>query len=123
MLRRAASASGGGYGKLDWQQAQARLEPVRNRWDLAILSNLDPKAGRRPRDVLAAVNAQAQTDRVLSPQALSARLRCLEEGGYVEHEDSTTVPLRRVYYLRPLGARLIEDLLDLAGLPLPGQDG
>ena len=112
-----ASARGctAGYGVLDWQKAQAQLGPVRPRWDLAILSNLDPVARRRPKDVLAAVNAQADTEHILSPQVLSARLRCLEQNGYVRHEDSSAAPLRRVYYLLPHGTRLIEDLLALVG--------
>ena len=85
-----------GYGQLDWQKAQEQLGPVRPRWDLAIVSNLDPETGRRPKDVLAAVNAQAETEHTLSPQVLSARLRCLEQDGYVRHADSSAAPLRRV---------------------------
>ena len=67
-----------GYGRLDWQKTQEQLSPVRPRWDLAILSNLDPATGRRPKDVLAAINSQAETEYTLSPQVLSARLRHLE---------------------------------------------
>ena len=95
------------YGELDWQKAQEQLGPVRPRWDLAILSNLDPETGRRPKDILAAVNAQAETEHTLSPQVLSARLRYLEQDGYVRHEDSSAAPLRRVYYL--LAARHAPD--------------
>lgn len=97
--------------ELDWQKAQEQLGPVRPRWDLAILSNLDSETGRRPKDILAAVNAQAETEHILSPQVLSARLRYLEHDGYVRHEDSSAAPLRRVYYLLPRGTRLIDDLL------------
>ena len=104
-----------GYGRLDWQKTQERLGPVRPRWDLAILSNLDPATGRRPKDVLAAVNAQAETEYTLSPQVLSARLRYLEEGGYVRHADSSAAPLRRLYYLSPNGTSLINDLLAIVG--------
>jgi DNA-binding HxlR family transcriptional regulator len=75
------------------------------------LSNLDPATGRRPKDVLVAVNAQAETEYTLSPQVLSARLRRLEEGGYVRHADSSAAPLRRLYYLSPDGTSLIDDLL------------
>ena len=103
--------SSAGYGQLDWQKAHQQLGPVRSRWDLAILSNLDPETGRRPKDVLAAVNAQAETEHILSPQVLSARLRRLEKDGYVRHADSSAAPLRRVYYLLPHGTRLIDDLL------------
>ena len=108
-----------GYGELDWQRAQEQLGPVRPRWDLAILCNLDPETGRRPKDVLAAVNAQAETERTLSPQVLSARLRCLEQDRYVRHEDTSAAPLLRVYYLLPRGARLIDGLLAIVG-PLSG---
>ena len=94
----------------------------RPRWDLAILSNLDPKTGRRPKDVLAAVNAQAETEHILTPQVLSARLRCLEQDGYVRHADSSAAPLRRVYYLLPHGTRLINDLLAIVG-PAGGPRG
>ena len=104
-----------GYGRLDWQKTQEQLGPVRPRWDLAILSNLDPATGRRPKDVLAAVNAQAETEYTLSPQVLSARLRYLEEGGYVRHADSSAAPLRRLYYLSPNGTSLINDLLAIVG--------
>lgn len=113
-----AVQSGGraaGYGRLDWQKTQEQLGPVRPRWDLAILSNLDQATGRRPKDVLAAVNAQAETEYTLSPQVLSARLRYLEEGGYVRHTDSTAAPLRRLYYLSPDGTSLIDDLIAIVG--------
>ena len=110
------------YGALDWQKAQQQLSPVRPRWDLAIVSNLDPKTGRRPKDVLAAVNAQTETEHILTPQVLSARLRCLEQDGYVRHADSSAAPLRRVYYLLPHGTRLINDLLALVG-PAGGHRG
>jgi DNA-binding HxlR family transcriptional regulator len=104
-----------GYGRLDWQKTQEQLGPVRPRWDLAILSNLDPVTGRRPKDVLAAVNAQAEMEYTLSPQVLSARLRYLEEAGYVRHTDSSAAPLRRLYYLSPNGTSLIDDLLAIVG--------
>ena len=96
---------------LDWQQAQVQLGPVRHRWDLAILCNLDPDAGCRPADILAAINARAEAGRKLSPQVLSGRLRELEQSGYTRHEDLSVMPLHRVYYLQPPGGRLIADLL------------
>jgi DNA-binding HxlR family transcriptional regulator len=120
--RNRAGEPSAGYGQLDWQKAQEQLGPVRPRWDLAILSNLDPETGRRPKDVLAAVNAQAETEHVLSPQVLSARLRCLEQDGYVRHADSSAAPLRRVYYLLPRGTRLIDGLLVIVG-PAGGHRG
>ena len=103
------------YGALDWQKAQQQLSPVRPRWDLAIVSNLDPKTGRRPMDILAAINAQVETEHTLSPQVLSARLRYLEQDSYVRHEDSSAAPLRRVYYLLPRGTLLIDNLLAIVG--------
>lgn len=96
---------------LDWKKALTQLGPVRHRWDLAILCNLDPEAGHRPADVLAAINAQAEAGRKLSPQVLSGRLRELEQGGYVRHEDLSVMPLHRVYYLQVPGQLLIADLL------------
>lgn len=113
--RHRADEPSAGCRQLDWQKAQEQLGPVRPRWDLAILSNLAPETGRRPKDVLAAVNAQAETEHILTPQVLSARLRCLEQDGYVRHADSSAAPLRRVYYLLPQGTRLIEDLLAIVG--------
>jgi DNA-binding HxlR family transcriptional regulator len=95
---------------LDWQQVQAHLGPVRHRWDLAILCNMDENAATRPAGLLAAINAQAGTGRQLSPQVLSGRLRELEQDGYVRHEDLSVIPLHRVYYLQPMGQRLIMDL-------------
>ena len=104
-------ADGEGQGRtLDWTAAQARLAPVRHRWDLAILCNLDETQGRRPADLLAAVNSQAGVGRALSPQVLSGRLRELEHSGYVRHEDLTLTPLNRVYYLLPPGQALISHL-------------
>lgn len=100
-----------GHGALDWQQALAQLGPVRHRWDLAILCNLDPDAGCRPADILAGINARSEAGRKLSPQVLSGRLRELEQSGYVRHEDLSVMPLHRVYYLQPPGRRLIADLL------------
>lgn len=95
---------------LDWREAQAQLGPVRHRWDLAILCNLEPDAGCRPAEILAAINAQAEAGRQLGPQVLSSRLRELEQGGYIRHEDLSVMPLHRVYYLRPPGHRLVADL-------------
>jgi DNA-binding HxlR family transcriptional regulator len=88
----------------------AQLGPVRHRWDLAILSNLDKTAGRRPADLLAVINSQAGPGRQLSPQVLSGRLRALERDGYVRHEDLSVMPLHRVYFLQPPGHALISDL-------------
>ena len=98
-------------GTLDWQQAQAQLGPVRHRWDLAILCNLDADDGCRPADILTGINARTEAGRKLSPQVLSGRLRELEQGGYIRHEDLSVMPLHRVYYLQPPGWRLIADLL------------
>jgi DNA-binding HxlR family transcriptional regulator len=95
---------------LDWRVVQARLGPVRHRWDLAILCNLDETAGCRPADLLAAINSQAGTGRQLSPQVLSGRLRDLEHNGYVRHVDLSVMPLHRVYYLQPPGQGLLSDL-------------
>lgn len=120
--RRRIDGRAAGYGQLDWQKAQEHLGPVRTRWDLAILSNLDPETGRRPKDILAAVNSQAETEHTLSPQVLSARLRYLEQDGWVRHADSSAAPLRRVYYLLPTGSRLINDLLAIVG-PVRGHHG
>jgi DNA-binding HxlR family transcriptional regulator len=89
---------------------QARLGPVRHRWDLAILCNLDQDAGCRPADILASINAQAGRGRQLSPQVLSGRLRDLEHNGYIKHVDLSVMPLRRVYYLQPPGQALLSDL-------------
>ena len=98
---------------LDWQAALAQLGPVGTRWDLAILCNLDAAAGRRPAAILAAINAQAESGRQLSPQVLSGRLRELERRGYIRHEDLSRMPLHRVYFLQPPGQRLIADLVTI----------
>lgn len=98
-------------GALDWRKAKAQLAPVCHRWDLAVLCNLDAEAGCRPADILVAINAQAEEGRRLSPQVLSGRLRELEQGGYIRHADLSIMPLHRVYFLKPPGARLIADLL------------
>jgi len=98
---------------MDWQEVQERLGPVRHRWDLAILCNLDAHTGRRPADLLAAINAQAAM-RQLRAQVLSGRLRQLEQDGYIEHEDISTLPLNRLYYLRRPGQQLLADLASMA---------
>lgn len=95
---------------LDWRAVQARLGPVRHRWDLAILCNLDEGNGSRPADILAGINSQAATGRQLSPQVLSGRLRELERNGYIRHDDLSVMPLHRVYYLQPPGRALLSDL-------------
>jgi DNA-binding HxlR family transcriptional regulator len=110
---------------LDWMAVLAQLGPVRHRWDLAILSNLDETAGRRPADLLAAINSQAGPGRQLSPQVLSGRLRALEHDGYVRHEDLSVMPLHRVYFLQPPGHALISDLMRIIshGCPASGVAG
>lgn len=105
-----AARDGEGHCALDWREAQAQLRPVRHRWDLAVLCNLTADAGCRPAGILAAINAQADAERQLSPQVLSGRLRELEQGGYIRHEDLSVMPLHRVYYLLTPGQRLIADL-------------
>jgi DNA-binding HxlR family transcriptional regulator len=107
---------------LDWRVVQARLGPVRRRWDLAILCNLDETTGRRPADILAAINSQAGTAHKLSPQVLSGRLRQLEHGGYIRHDDLSVMPLHRVYYLQPPGQCLLSDLamISYPEHPAPG---
>ena len=95
---------------LDWREAQVQRGPGRHRGDLAVLCNLAADDGRRPSQILAAINAQAEAARQLSPQVLSGRLRELEQDGYVRHVDFSIMPLHRVYYLQPTGQRLIADL-------------
>jgi len=110
---------------LDWRAVQARLGPVRHRWDLAILCHLDDTVGCRPADLLTAINSEAVNGRHLSPQVLSGRLRELERNGYVQHEDLSVMPLHRVYYLQPPGQALISDLLRITTPAQPtgvGQD-
>jgi DNA-binding HxlR family transcriptional regulator len=99
---------------LDWRAVLARLGPVRHRWDLAILCNLDEDTGRRPADLVEAINSQAGAGRQLSPQVLSGRLRTLEQDGYIRHEDLSVMPLHRAYYLRPRGRALLDDLSRIA---------
>lgn len=105
----------GGSAHLDWRAAQARLDPLRHKWDLAILCNLEEGSGRRPKDLLALINAQAETERQLSPQVLSGRLRHLEQSGYVRHVDLSIMPLHRTYYLQAPGKALIRDLARIIG--------
>jgi DNA-binding HxlR family transcriptional regulator len=112
-----SGSDGDGPGKcdghrqtLEWRAVLTRLGPVRHRWDLAILCNLDEPAGRRPADLLAAINLQAGPGRQLSPQVQSGRLRALEHAGYVRHEDRSVMPLHRVYFLQSPGHALISDL-------------
>lgn len=100
---------------LDWREVQARLGPVRHRWDLAILCNLCEVVGCRPADILAAINSQAGAERELSPQVLSGRLRGLEQDGYIRHEDLSVIPLHRVYFLQPPGRALLDDLSRIIG--------
>lgn len=102
---------------LNWRQVQARLGPVRHRWDLAILCNLHETAGRRPADLLAAINSQAEAGRQLSPQVLSGRLRELEQNGYIRHQDLSVIPLNRVYFLQPPGQALLDDLSRITSRP------
>jgi DNA-binding HxlR family transcriptional regulator len=94
---------------LDWRDILTRLAPVRHRWDLAILANLEGGIDR-PADLLQVINGQAGTGRQLSPQVLSGRLRKLEEAGYVEYAEISRIPRRRSYWLRPRGRRLLDAL-------------
>lgn len=105
----------GDSAHLDWRVAQARLDPLKHKWDLAILCNLEDGSGRRPKDLLVLINAQAGAERQLSPQVLSGRLRHLEQSGYVRHLDLSIMPLHRTYYLQPLGKALIRDLARIIG--------
>src|ERR1035441_8397750 len=104
----ARAAAGDRESPLDWRDVMTRLDPVRRRWDLAILANLRQDAGRRPADLLAAINGQAGPGQQLSPQVLSGRLRRLEETGYVRHAEISRIPRRRSYWLLPRGRLLIE---------------
>jgi DNA-binding HxlR family transcriptional regulator len=94
---------------LDWRDILARLTPVRHRWDLAILANLEGGIDR-PADLLQVINGQAGTGQQLSPQVLSGRLRRLEEAGYVEYAEISRIPRRRRYWLRTRGRRLLDAL-------------
>jgi EmrB/QacA subfamily drug resistance transporter len=107
--------SDAGGAHLDWRLVQARLDPLKHKWDLAILCNLEVGSGCRPKDLLVLINAQAGTERQLSPQVLSGRLRHLEQSGYVRHVDLSVMPLHRTYYLQPPGKALIMDLARIIG--------
>jgi len=94
---------------LDWRGILARLAPVRHRWDLAILANLE-RGIESPADLLEVINEQAGNGRQLSPQVLSGRLRRLEEAGYIRYAEISRVPRRRRYWLLPRGRRLLDAL-------------
>jgi DNA-binding HxlR family transcriptional regulator len=94
---------------LDWRDILARLAPVRHRWDLAILANLEGGIDS-PAGLLQVINGQARAGQQLSPQVLSGRLRRLEEAGYVGYAETSRIPRRRRYWLRPRGRRLLDAL-------------
>lgn len=99
---------------LDWRVVLARLAPIRRRWDLAILANLDRGTGS-PAELLEVINGQAATGRQLSPQVLSGRLRRLGEAGYVGYAEVSRIPRRRRYWLLPRGRCLLDALVMLDG--------
>ena len=94
---------------LDWRDILARLAPVRHRWDLAILANLEGGIDS-PAGLLQVINGQTRAGQQLSPQVLSGRLRRLEEAGYVGYAEISRIPRRRRYWLRPRGRRLLDAL-------------
>lgn len=100
--------------RVDWAGIQDRLAPVRHRWDLAIISNLDADAGKRPAELVEAVNSQVEGELRLTRQVLSLRLRALEQQGYVRHADLSRIPLVRVYTLRPAGRDLLRTVSAMA---------
>lgn len=120
-LRVRGACSGGGgltasraaQKQMDWPLLMERLGVARHRWDLAVLCNLDEEEGRRPADLLAAVNSRSG-QRQLSAQVLSLRLRALEDDGYVRHDDLCRIPLVRVYFLLPRGRVMLGTLRALA---------
>lgn len=94
---------------LDWRGILARLAPVRHRWDLAILANLE-RGIESPADLLEVINEQVGNGRQLSPQVLSGRLRRLEEASYVGYAETSRIPRRRTYWLLPRGRHLLDAL-------------
>src|ERR1019366_9224568 len=116
----ARPAAGDRESPLDWRDVMTRLDPVRRRWDLAILANLRQDAGRRPADLLAAITGQAWPGQQLIPQGLSGRLRRLEETGYVRYAEFSRIPRRRSYWLLRRGRLLVEGLRG-PGCPGGGQ--
>ena len=99
---------------VDWAGIQDRLALIRHRWDLLILANLDTEGGRRPAELLEAVNGQVAGEIRLTRQVLSLRLRTLEQQGYIGHADLNRIPLVRVYALRPPGRDLLRTVSAMA---------
>lgn len=94
---------------LNWRGVLTRLAPIRHRWDLAILANLEEGIDS-PAELLEVINGQAGVGRQLSPQVLSGRLRRLEEAGYVGYAEISRILRRRRYWLLPRGRRLLDAL-------------
>ena len=95
---------------MDWQNLMRRLAPLRTRWDLAVLANLNGSdAPVRPADLIKAINKQS-ADGQISWKVMEARLRRLEASGYVARREVPHVPRETRYWLLPRGHRLIRAL-------------
>lgn len=120
MGRRRSSASGG--GGVNWQLVLDVLTPVRPRWDLAILANLE--AGPvRPADLLREVNAQAGIRPPLTSKVLHDTLRRLIDEGYVRRREVARFPREVLYELTGTARRLLAELDLLAARYAPGVPG
>jgi DNA-binding HxlR family transcriptional regulator len=96
---------------MNWRHLMVVLAPVRGRWDLAVLANLEQRE-TRPGDLIEAINAQAgNTDgHRISWKVLIDTLRRLEEEGYVGHREVSRLPRETRYWLLPSGRRLVAAL-------------
>lgn len=96
---------------MDWQNLIRQTNPLRMRWDLAVLSNLAADGdGTRPTDLISTINAQARDGRQISWKVLEGRLRRLEAAGYVARKEIQKRPRETRYWLLPRALHLIAAL-------------
>lgn len=96
---------------MNWRHLMMVLAPVRGRWDLAVLANLEQRA-TRPGDLIEAINTQAGNadGHRISWKVLIDTLRRLEEEGHVGHREVSRLPRETRYWLLPSGRRLVAAL-------------
>jgi DNA-binding HxlR family transcriptional regulator len=96
---------------MNWQHLSIVLAPVRGRWDLAVLANLE-QCEARPGYLIEAINAQAGNEdgHQISWKVLIDTLRRLEDEGHVAHREVSRVPRETRYWLLPRGRRLVAAL-------------
>jgi DNA-binding HxlR family transcriptional regulator len=105
-----------GVNTVNWTDLTEFLDSVDGRWDLGILTNLEP-GPMRPKDLCKAINEQARdTGHALAPAVLNETLKTMRKEGLVVRHASAGFPPAVRYSLTVWAYDVMASMASMAGV-------